>query len=199
MAFGLSDRNLIVVLSLVACVILVISNARASLSSIFNVSLNSSAESFNHPFAFVHELKNKSNFQALSLLPVDRKAAAVAPNLTISSFVAVNGVVGEQVVPVDVFTVNTNDESQDTGKAAGDDNQQEGKQETTSEEPKANKPLNILILYPDDLRHDSIGCAGTQPVMTPYLDSLAKEGIRFTQNAVTTSICWISRATMFTG
>ena len=34
---------------------------------------------------------------------------------------------------------------------------------------------------------------------TPFLNELASEGIRFTHNMVTTSICWISRATLFTG
>ena len=63
---------------------------------------------------------------------------------------------------------------------------------------KKKKPLNILLLYPDDWRHDSIG--GVAPVVqTPFLNQLAREGIRFTHNMVTTSICWISRATLFTG
>jgi arylsulfatase A-like enzyme len=60
------------------------------------------------------------------------------------------------------------------------------------------KPLNVLILYPDDWRHDTIG--GVAPVVqTPFLNRLAERGIRFTHNMVTTSICWISRATLFTG
>jgi arylsulfatase len=59
-------------------------------------------------------------------------------------------------------------------------------------------PQNILIFYPDDWRHDDLG--DTNPHMkTPFFTQLAKEGIRFTHNAVTTSICWISRATLFTG
>lgn len=61
------------------------------------------------------------------------------------------------------------------------------------------KPLNVLIFYPDDMRHDSISAAGTQLVQTPFLDSLAQDGIRFPYNSVTTAICWISRATLFTG
>lgn len=61
------------------------------------------------------------------------------------------------------------------------------------------KPLNILLLYADDWRHDSLSSAGTQIVSTPFLDRLAQKGIRFTQNCVTTSICWISRATLHTG
>jgi len=59
-------------------------------------------------------------------------------------------------------------------------------------------PLNILLLYADDMRHDSIGVAGSA-VKTPFLDRLAGEGIRFTHNCVTTSVCWISRATLHTG
>lgn len=71
-----------------------------------------------------------------------------------------------------------------------------------TEEPLYNsetdEPLNILILYPDDWRHDDIG--GIAPVVrTPHLNKLAKRGIQFTYNAVTTSICWMSRATLFSG
>ena len=61
------------------------------------------------------------------------------------------------------------------------------------------KPLNILVLYADDWRHDMLGVAGHPIVQTPHLDRLAAEGVRFTRNAVTTSICGVSRATLFTG
>jgi len=64
--------------------------------------------------------------------------------------------------------------------------------------PNNDKPLNILILYPDDWRHDSIGGVGPV-VQTPFLNQLASQGIRFTQNCVTTSVCWVSRATLYTG
>ena len=60
-------------------------------------------------------------------------------------------------------------------------------------------PLNILILYADDWRHDTLGCAGHPLLKTPHLDQLAREGVRFTQNAVTTSICGVSRASLLTG
>ena len=78
--------------------------------------------------------------------------------------------------------------------------QQQQQQQQQQHQPNYNrtKRLNILVLYPDDWRHDSIG--GVIPVLkTPFLNKLAKEGIRFTHNCVTTSICWISRATYFTG
>lgn len=61
------------------------------------------------------------------------------------------------------------------------------------------KPLNILVLYADDWRHDTLGGAGHPVVKTPNLDQLAREGVRFTHNYVTTAICGVSRATLFTG
>jgi len=61
------------------------------------------------------------------------------------------------------------------------------------------KPLNIVVLYADDWRHDTLGAAGHPVVKTPHLDRLAQEGIRFTHNCVTTAICGVSRATLLTG
>lgn len=61
------------------------------------------------------------------------------------------------------------------------------------------KPMNILVLYADDWRHDTLGCAGNPIVKTPRIDALAKQGMRFTQNCVTTSICGVSRANLYTG
>ncbi len=53
------------------------------------------------------------------------------------------------------------------------------------------RPLNIVVLYADDWRHDKLGCAGNPVVRTPRLDQLAREGIRFKRNCVTTSICGV--------
>ena len=61
------------------------------------------------------------------------------------------------------------------------------------------RSLNVVILYIDDLRHDSLSCAGNPVVKTPNIDALARDGIRFTHNCVTTSICGVSRATLLTG
>lgn len=61
------------------------------------------------------------------------------------------------------------------------------------------KPLNILVLYADDWRFDTLGCAGNPVVQTPNLDRLAGQGVRFTNNYVTTAICGVSRASLFTG
>ncbi|MGB2352018.1 MAG: sulfatase-like hydrolase/transferase, partial [Akkermansiaceae bacterium] len=63
----------------------------------------------------------------------------------------------------------------------------------------ADKPLNILVLYADDWRHDTLGVAGNPVVKTPRLDALASQGMRFTSNCVTTSVCGVSRACLYTG
>jgi len=75
---------------------------------------------------------------------------------------------------------------------------------TTDEEEDANTakrpPMNVVIFFPDDMSHKSLqDVSGTDYVITPFLTALAKDGIRFTKNAVTTSVCWMSRATLFTG
>jgi arylsulfatase len=63
----------------------------------------------------------------------------------------------------------------------------------------SSKPLNIVLLYADDWRFDSLGAAGNPVVKTPVLDKLAARGVRFAENRVTTSICGVSRATLLTG
>ena len=70
---------------------------------------------------------------------------------------------------------------------------------TDERKKQGKKPMNILLLYGDDWRHDSLGSASGGFVKTPFLDNLATEGIRFTHNCVTTSVCWISRATLYSG
>ena len=47
----------------------------------------------------------------------------------------------------------------------------------------AEKPLNILVLYADDWRYDTLGCAGNPVVKTPQLDQLTP------QIAVVTRFC----------
>ena len=61
------------------------------------------------------------------------------------------------------------------------------------------KPMNVLVLLADDWRYDTLHCAGDTVVQTPNLDRLATEGLRFTHACVTTAICGVSRATLFTG
>lgn len=64
---------------------------------------------------------------------------------------------------------------------------------------EAKKPMNIVFLLADDWRFDTQGAAGNPVVQTPHLDQLSKEGVRFTEACVTTSICGVSRASIMTG
>lgn len=63
----------------------------------------------------------------------------------------------------------------------------------------ADQPMNVLVLLADDWRYDTLGCAGDAVVKTPNLDRLANDGLRFTHACVTTAICGVSRASIFTG
>ena len=58
---------------------------------------------------------------------------------------------------------------------------------------------NILLLYADDQRNHTLGCAGHPIVKTPHIDSLAKQGLRFENAFVSTSTCWVGRSSLFTG
>jgi len=61
------------------------------------------------------------------------------------------------------------------------------------------EPMNVVVLLADDWRFDTLGCAGHPILRTPHLDAMAKDGFRFTHSCVTTSICGVSRASLFTG
>jgi len=63
----------------------------------------------------------------------------------------------------------------------------------------AAKRPNIIFLLTDDHRADAIGCAGNPIIYTPNLDNMAKNGVRFANAFVTTSICASSRASIFSG
>jgi len=58
---------------------------------------------------------------------------------------------------------------------------------------------NIIFLLTDDQRADALGVAGNTVIQTPNLDKLAKDGIRFANAFVTSSICCIRRASFFSG
>ncbi len=61
------------------------------------------------------------------------------------------------------------------------------------------KRPNIIFLLTDDQRWDTMGCAGNPLIQTPNMDALAAGGVRFTNAFVTTSICAVSRASVFSG
>ncbi len=59
------------------------------------------------------------------------------------------------------------------------------------------KRPNIVVILADDLGYSDVGCYGGE-ISTPNLDSLAGNGLRFTQ-IYNTARCWPSRAALLTG
>jgi arylsulfatase A len=64
--------------------------------------------------------------------------------------------------------------------------------------PAATKP-NIILINCDDLGYGDVGCYGSQINSTPALDSMASQGMRFTDFCMASGICSPSRAAMLTG
>ncbi len=62
----------------------------------------------------------------------------------------------------------------------------------------ATKP-NILFLLSDDHSYPYLGCYGNKDVLTPNLDRLASQGMRFDRMFVTCPQCVPSRASLMTG
>lgn len=61
------------------------------------------------------------------------------------------------------------------------------------------KQPNIVLIIVDDLGYGELGCQGNKQIPTPHIDSLASEGIRFTDGYVTGPFCSASRAAIMTG
>ncbi|MEM7326614.1 MAG: sulfatase-like hydrolase/transferase, partial [Actinomycetota bacterium] len=58
---------------------------------------------------------------------------------------------------------------------------------------------NLLFIYADQHRADVLGCAGNDIVVTPHLDRLAAEGVRFDHAWTESPICQPARASLLTG
>jgi len=58
---------------------------------------------------------------------------------------------------------------------------------------------NVLIIQPDQHRNMTMACAGDAQAITPNLDRLASEGIRFANAASCSPVCCPFRGTMQTG
>lgn len=63
---------------------------------------------------------------------------------------------------------------------------------------RANSP-NIIVIFADDLGYGDLGSYGSTTILTPNLDRLASEGIRFTDYRSVCSVCSPSRASLLTG
>ena len=58
---------------------------------------------------------------------------------------------------------------------------------------------NIVLIMADYLGYRELGSYGQQLIQTPYLDQLAKDGMRFTRNYSGNAVCAPSRCVLMTG
>ena len=58
---------------------------------------------------------------------------------------------------------------------------------------------NIIILFADDLGYGELSCQGNPQIPTPHIDSIASNGVRFTDGYVAGPNCSPSRAGLLTG
>ncbi len=64
----------------------------------------------------------------------------------------------------------------------------------------AQQPPNVLLITVDDMNWDSVGVYGAKiENLTPNIDRLAREGLRFEHAHVTIAICQPTRAVWMTG
>jgi len=66
-------------------------------------------------------------------------------------------------------------------------------------QPLQAEPPNIVFLLADDLGYGDLGSYGQERIATPHLDSLAGEGMRFTQAYAGGPVCASSRSVLMTG
>jgi len=86
------------------------------------------------------------------------------------------------------------------GRMAGEAPAQDVPPKAQDRKPKPeNRRPNIVLLLADDLGYGELGCQGNPQVPTPHIDSIAGNGIRFTQGYVTAPFCSASRAGLLTG
>ncbi len=58
---------------------------------------------------------------------------------------------------------------------------------------------NIIVIYTDQQRYDTLGVNGNDLIKTPNIDRLAAEGVNFSRAYTTDPICVPSRVSFFTG
>jgi arylsulfatase B len=58
---------------------------------------------------------------------------------------------------------------------------------------------NIVLILADDLGYGELGCQGNPQIPTPHIDSIAANGVRFTDGYVSAPYCAPSRAGLMTG
>ena len=63
----------------------------------------------------------------------------------------------------------------------------------------ARQKPNVVIIFTDDQGYQDLGCYGSPLIQTPFIDRMAKEGIKLTDFYVSSSVSSASRAGLLTG
>lgn len=58
---------------------------------------------------------------------------------------------------------------------------------------------NVIIILADDLGFDDVGFNGCEDILTPNIDKIAQQGVKFTHAYVSYAVCGPSRAGLITG
>jgi arylsulfatase len=72
-------------------------------------------------------------------------------------------------------------------------------QDSIPQPPERSRPLNILFLYTDEQRYDTLAAYGNAVIRMPNIDRLASRSTVFDRAYVTQPICTPSRSTLLTG
>ena len=67
-----------------------------------------------------------------------------------------------------------------------------------SPNPEKRRP-NVILIFPDQMRADALGCMNNPDIQTPNLDHLASQGIILQHCFANTPVCCPARACMLTG
>lgn len=65
--------------------------------------------------------------------------------------------------------------------------------------PEKTKPLNLIVIFADDLGYGDLSSFGHPTIQTPNLDQMAAEGQKWTNFYAGASVCTPSRAALLTG
>ncbi len=71
--------------------------------------------------------------------------------------------------------------------------------EVVQKEVENKKPPNIIIIFTDDQGYEDLGVFGSEKILTPNLDRMAKEGVVLTSFYAAQAVCSASRAALLTG
>jgi len=69
----------------------------------------------------------------------------------------------------------------------------------TQKKGEGKKQPNIIVIVGDDMGYADISCQGCKDIATPNIDSIARNGVRFTNGYVSCGVCSPTRAGLVTG